>query len=456
MTKNLLLINLFFWSTSVFLYSPVRAQSTQSDSLTLKEAIEIGLENSRELKKAMLDEESARLLKNEVRGSGLPQLNAYGNYNNFLEVYPQAVPSGLFGPGTPGGVDVIALGVPQSLQAGIQASQLLYSSSFFIGLKAAKTSEQFYELLSSQSEEDVIYDISMAFLNTIQLSMQRENLLANIDQLTGLEKIVSAQVANDLARSVDLKRIKVNLSSLNSELENLEIGIFQSLSYLKLLMGISQESEITLNKSEFMSEMVPLTYSVDNLDLTERKDLQVLEMQGTLLDFEYKNTRANLHPNLVAFADYNTNAFSTEFDYLSESKSWYQGFLVGLKLEVPLFDGFVTKSKAQQVKVKQLKLQQDFSLAKDAAQMEYSNANKKYYNSIRTLKALEENLALSDEVLEETQLLYKESLSPLTEVLDAESAQRQARTNYNNQLVQVKMAQIEILKSTGKIKNIIL
>lgn len=456
MKNKQLFIILFLCGAAALIHPPVKAQDVQYDSLTLKDAVELGLKNSRELKKAILDEESARLLKNEVRGSGLPQLKAYGNYNNFLEVYPQAVPSGLFGPGTPGGVDVIALGVPQSLQAGIQANQLLYSSSFFIGLKAAKTSEEFYKLLSSQSEEDVIYDISMAFLNTVQLTLQRENLLANIDQLTGLEKIVSAQVANDLARSVDLKRIKVNLSSLKSELENLDIGIFQSRSYLKLLMGLPQETEITLSKSQLISELVPLIYSVDNLDLSERKDLQVLEMQGTLLDFEFKNTKANLHPSLVAFADYNTNSFATEFDYLSESKSWYQGFLIGLKLEAPLFDGFTTKAKAEQVKVKKLQLQQDFSLAKDAAKMEYDNANKKYYNSIRTLKSLEENLALSDEVLEETQLLYKESLSPLTEVLDAESAQRQARTNYNNQLVQVKMAQIEILKSTGKIKNIIL
>ncbi|GAA5025351.1 hypothetical protein GCM10011506_09910 [Marivirga lumbricoides] len=456
MTKNQLLIVLFIWSVESFMYFPAKSQIIQSDSLNLKDAIELGLENSRELKKAVLDEESAELLKKEVRGSGLPQLNAYGNYNNFIEVYPQAVPSGLFGPGTPGEVDVIALGVPQSLQAGIQANQLLYSSSFFIGLKAAKTSEEFYRLLSSQSEEEVIYDISMAFLGTVQLSLHRENLLANIDQLTGLEKIVTAQVENDLARSVDLKRIKVSLSSLNSELENLDVSIFQNKSYLKLLMGVPQETDFELKKSEIISEMLPLTYSVDRLDLTERKDLQVLEMQSTLLDFEYKNTKANLHPNLVAFADYNTNSFATEFDYLSESKNWYQGFLIGLKLQVPLFDGFVTRSKAQQVKVKKLQLQQDYSLAKDAARMEYDNANKKYYNSIRTLKSLEENLSLANEVLDETQLLYKESLSPLTEVLDAESAQRQARTNYNNQIVQVKIAQIEILKSTGKIKEIIL
>ncbi|WP_194778556.1 TolC family protein [Pararhodonellum marinum] len=446
-----LVICLLFSNVSVFGQTTV---TEASDPVNLKTAIRLGLENSRMLKKAYLDETSAGFRRNEVRGAGLPQLNAYGDYNHFIDVFPQAVPGGLFGPGEPGSIDVIALGVPHTLRGGVQINQLLFNSSFIIGLKAAKTSEEFYRVMSAQTEEEVIYDIAMNYLGATQIELQKENLLANIDYLTGLEKILRAQYSNDMIRKVDLNRIKVNLSSIGSDLENLEIEIFQRLSYLKLIMGVPIQTPLNLDLATAYSEQIIDSFELLDFDPDMRKDIQVLNIQKTLLEFERKSIKAVNHPSLVAFGDLNRNAFSTEFDFLSQSKVWYQGFMVGLRLEVPIFDGLVTKSKAAQSKVRMSQYQEDRKMAIDAAEMEYSNSTKKYFNSIRTLKALEENLTLSSEILEETKLLYTEGLSPLTDLLEAESFLRQAQNSYNNQLIQIQIAQIEILKSTGRIKSI--
>ncbi|WP_194972593.1 TolC family protein [Aquiflexum lacus] len=448
-----LVICLLFSNVSVFGQTTV---TETSDPVNLKTAIRLGLENSRMLKKAYLDETSAGFRRNEVRGAGLPQLSAYGDYNHFIDVFPQAVPGGLFGPGVPGSIDVIALGIPHTLRGGLQINQLLFNSSFIIGLKAAKTSEEFYRVMSAQTEEEVIYDITMNYLGASQMELQKENLLANITQLTGLEKILQAQVDNDIVRKVDLNRVKVSLASLESELENLEIDIFQRISYLKLIMGIPIQTALSLDVSSGFSVENVKFFELSDFYPEMRKDIQALKIQKTLLDYEIKNFQAANHPSLVAFGDINRNAFSNEFDFLSQGKVWYQGFLVGIKLEVPIFDGFVNRSKVAQSKVRMSQFEEDMRLAEDAAEMEYTNAQKKYFNSIRTLRALEENLKLSNEVMEETKLLYNESLSPLSDLLDAESVQRQAQSSYNNQLIQVQIAQVEILKSTGRIKSLLL
>ncbi|WP_158856910.1 TolC family protein [Lunatibacter salilacus] len=432
------------------------SSASNLQTITLKETLKIGLKNNRDIKKALLDETAAKYQREEIRGSGLPQLKAYGNYNNFLQVFPQAVPSGLFGPSEPGGVDVIALGVPHSLQAGVQVNQLLFSSSYLIALKAAKTSEEFYKVLSSKTEEEVIYEIAVNYLGSIQLELQKENLLANIDQLQGLKTILEAQVANDMVRKIDLNRVRVNLSTLESELENLEIGIFQSLSYLKLLMGMPMGDDISLDVAQGETDMYFGSFQISALDIQDRTDIQLLDIQKTLLNQEFRNARAAKHPSLIAFGDINRNAFSTSFDFLNQGKVWYQGSLIGLKLEVPIFDGFVSKSKAAQSKVRSRQLEEDRRLAEDAASMEYSNASKKYFNSLKTLRATEDNLSLSNEILSETKMLYKENLSPLTDLLEAESVQRSAQANYNNQLIQVQLGQVEILKATGKIRNLLL
>jgi len=447
---------------ALFLLAPVVAMGQETvqdfslpDTLTLKESIQIGLDNNRTLKKAILDEEKAKYQRNEIRGAGLPQFSAYGQYNNFLDVFPQAVPGGIFG-GNPNEIQVISLGVPQSLKAGFELNQLIFSNSYLIGLKAAKTGEEFYRILAEQSEEDVIHEISMNYLGVIQLELQKENLLANIDQLQSLQKILQSQYDNDLARKVDLNRVKVNLTSIQSELENLEIAIYQQEGYLKLLMGIPVDSEINLDQSLANMNQTVKEFQVQDFNIFDRKDIQVLGVQEKLYEYEYKNIKAAHQPQLVGFADFNKNAFSQDFDFLSQGKTWYQGFLIGLKLQIPIFDGMQTKYKAAQSKVKSQQLNLDRLQAEDAAELEYKNALNKYYNSLTTLESLDGNLDLANDVFEETTLLYKEGLSPLTDLLDAETTQRQAQASYNNQIIQVRIAQLDILNSTGKITNLLL
>ena len=187
-----------------------------------------------------------------------------------------------------------------------------------------------------------------------------------------------------------------------------------------------------------------------------RKDIQVLGVQEKLYEYEYNNITTAHQPQLVEFADFNKNAFSQDFDFMSQGKVWYQGFLIGVKLQIPIFDGMQTKYKAAQSKVSAQQLNLDRLQAEDAAELEYKNALNKYYNSLSTLKSLDSNLNLADDVMRETTLLYKEGLSPLTDLLDAETTQRQAQANYNNQIIQVRIAQLEILNSSGKISNLLL
>lgn len=455
MLKKCLTYAFFLLAPALAMGQEITKEFSLPDILTLKESIKIGLENNRTLKKAILNEEKAKYQRNEIRGAGLPQLSAYGQYNNFLDVFPQALPGGIFG-GDPNEIQVISLGVPQSLKAGFELNQLLFSNSYLIGLKAAKTGEEFYHILTEQSEEDVIYEISMNYLGVIQLELQKENLRANIDQLESLEKILQSQYDNDLARKVDLNRVKVNLTTIKSEQENLNIAIYQREGYLKLLMGIPINTVINLDQSVANVDQKVKKFQVRDFNILDRKNIQVLGVQEQLYKYEYKNIKAANQPQLVGFADFNKNAFSQDFDFLNQNRVWYQGFLIGVRLQIPIFDGMQTKYKAAQSKVNAQQLNLDRLQAEDAAELEYKNAINKYYNSLSTLESLDGNLDLADDVFKETTLLYKEGLSPLTDLLNAETTQREAQTNYTNQIIQVRIAQLEILNSSGKISTLLL
>lgn len=454
MSKNssLLLIFLLSINFSVFSQSPSVADG---EGYSLKEVLKVGLENSYDLKKTRWDEDAAAYQRKEIIGSGLPQVKAYGNYNNFLNVTPMGIPGGVLNPeSSPNDIDVIQFGVPQSLQAGVQLNQLIFSQSYLVGLKAARTSEEFYLLLSQMSEEDILYDLAMNYYNIIGLELQRETVDANMDRLVNLERILRAQVENDLAKKVDYNRVKVNMTTLQASKDDLEIGISQSKNYLKLLMGIPMDTPLELEEQDFDLDLSQALPQDLNTDLQNRIDLRVLNKQQDLYGLDIQNIRSGYYPTLIGFADVNYNTFSNDFTFLSESKPWYRGALIGLKLEIPIFDGFQKKNRVAQAKVRSWQLDQDIIKANQAAVMQHQNAMKKLTSSIGSAKAQEENLQLAEDVYAQTELLYKEGLSRLTDLLEAETALREARTAFNNQLINVKTAQVDLYKSTGDISKL--
>src|SRR5690606_7359499 len=172
-----------------------------------------------------------------------------------------------------------------------------------------------------------------------------------------------------------------------------------------------------------------------------------------LFGLDIQNIKSGYYPTLVGFADVNYNTFSNDLTLLSQSKPGYRGALLGLKLEVPIIDGFQEGNRVAQARVRSQKLDQDIKKATEAATMQHQNAVKKLTSSIHSAKAQEENLRLAEEVYAQTELLYKEGLSPLTDLLEAETALREARTAYNNQLINVKTAQVDLYKATGDISK---
>jgi len=234
-------------------------------------------------------------------------------------------------------------------------------------------------------------------------------------------------------------------------LDDLEVGISQSKNYLKLLMGIPMDASLELQPQDFEVDLGKMLPGQLVQDLSNRVDLRVLNKQQELYGLDIKNIQSGYYPTLVGFADLNYNTFSNEFTFLSQGKPWYRGALIGLKLDIPIFDGFQRKNRVAQAKVRTMQLEQDIMKAQSAAEMQHQNAIKKLTNSIRSAEAQEENLQLAEEVYGQTELLYKEGLSPLTDLLEAETALREARTAYNNQIINVKTAQVDLYKSTGDI-----
>ena len=101
------------------------------------------------------------------------------------------------------------------------------------------------------------------------------------------------------------------------------------------------------------------------------------------------------------------------------------------------------------------KVDQDISQLTRSTQMGLINAQTQMQTSLSAIQAQERNVALAQEVYRNTNELYKEGLSPLTELLETEVNLREAQTNLNNERLKYQLAQLTYLQAKGELKTLI-
>nr|WP_255481222.1 TolC family protein [Pontibacter sp. Tf4] len=419
----------------------------------MQQAINYALENNESVKKASLDEMGSKYQINEVRSAGLPQVEVKGSAVRTLEKSMIALPADFNPEGT--GPLIKPMGTDNTVQAGLSVTQLLFSKSYFVGLKAAKSAEDLYRIRKEMATEDVIYNVGSAYYQVLQTKEQFNSINANLNMLTQLEKILTLQYKNDLVKKVDVNRIKVNKINLENQKENLQAAYVQQLNVLKFFMGMPLDEQIALigSANDVLLDEQPTMAGVNEV-ATERAQFKILNKQKELKALEIENIRAGYYPSLAAFGNYN---YQSQYDGRmigNPDAMWFPNSQVGLQLNIPIFDGLRKKSQVQQREIELKKMDLDIQQYNKNTQVEVSNALSQLGNSQNNIAAQERNVKLAQEVYNTTNQLYKEGLAPLSDLLNAETALREAQTNLNNERLKYQIAQLSYLKAKGNLESL--
>ncbi len=442
--------NIIVLLTVAVLLSPLlgRAQNN-AYHFDLKEALQYGLENSSTIRQSLLDQEQAKYKVGEVRSSGLPQITGEGQFQNFPNLPTQLLPGEIVG--QPGTQIPVQFGTEFTTSATFKISQLLYSQEFFTGLKAAEASRELYKLMKIQSEEEAIYQITNAYYQALQLQSQMKILDSNMVMLNKLERLIQSQFQNDLVTKTDYSRVKVNKANLNTKLQSLETNHVQQKNYLKLLMGMPIESMLTLDEPEQLEDisLASLAFQKEN-----PVQIRILEKQQSLTELQKKSIKDGYIPTLALFGQHSWQAQRNEFNFFDNSQPWFPQTVIGVQLQVPIFDGLNKRNRVQQSRIDIEKLSEQRIFAERQLDMQYENARQQLSNSLSSVQVQQENKELAKEVFDQTQLLYKEQVAGLTDLLDAEQSYREAQTNYYNELLNFKISELDLLKAQGQLELI--
>ncbi|OQP60376.1 transporter [Niastella vici] len=426
--------------------------NAQTTPLSLKEALQQALKNKSEAIKARLDEENGQYKIDQARSLALPQVNATSSltYNPILQL--SAIPGELAG--TPGKTLMVAFGQKWNSNTSVSLSQTLFDQSVFTGLKAAKTTKQYYELVRGLTDEQVIENVATQYY---QVLVQRQKLVvvdSNIATTTRVKNVIEGQYKNGLAKKIDLDRSTVNLSNLEAQRQQLINTVQLQENTLKFYMGIPIETPITIPASALDSIQPKLAMMDNTPDVKKLSDYQVLKKQEELLVLQKEATKAGYYPSLSLSGNYGYQGISNSFP-TNKAANWFDYASVGLNLKIPIFNGFSTRSKVRQADVDIRKLQADIRNTELSLSLTYQNARTQLGNSIITLNNQKVNVALAAEVYTNTQNNYAQGLAPLTDMLDAENSLTTAQNNFTSALLDYRLAEIQLIKAQGNLKSLL-
>jgi outer membrane protein len=419
--------------------------------LSLQGAINYALEHNEDMQKASYDELSAKYMVKEAKSNGLPQVNATGNFNMFPAIPVQVIPN-VF-EGKPDEMIPVQFGTKYNASAGIQLSQLLFNQSYFVGLKAARSSEDLYRLRKTMTKEEVIYNVSSSYFQILQTKEQFEIINANLARLEQLGKILKLQYDNDLARKVDVNRISVNRTNLQTQLQTLTSALDQQMNVLKFFMGMPLEEGIALTEAHILLDTGASALSSKEL-VQGQTQLQLLTKQTELTNLQMQNIKAGYYPTLAATGTYQYNAMRKEFNFFDTNQPWFNTGIIGLQLNIPIFDGMRKHSQIKQSEYTLKSLEADRQKLTKNLEVALQNSVSQLNNSSASIAAQEQNVLLAQEVYDTTNDLYKEGISPLTDLLEAEVSLREAKTNLNNEKLKYQLAQLGYLKATGDLNTL--
>ena len=429
-------------------------QAQETKVLTLKDAITFALENKADAKKAKLDVENSAYQIQEVRSRALPQISANGSLNVNPILQLNALPGDFFG--APGTTILAPLGQKWNSVAGVTLNQAIYDQSVFIGLKAAKSTREFYQINAQLTEEQVVEKVANAYYQ-VYVTRQNLNVLDNnLKNTTKVKDIIKGQFENRLAKKIDLDRTLVRISNINTQRQQTLNAVQLQENALKFLMGMPLETKISIPETEF--EVTATALSAQMPDATKRTEYLLLKKNEQLLEYQKKSVQAAYYPTLSLTGSYNYIGQGPEMPWFKKPADgvyWSDFAAIGLNLNVPIFTGFGTRAKVRQAENKLQSIKVDLEETKLALDFEYENAKTQIDNSIISINNQKENAKLAQEVLTNTNNNYIQGLASLTDLLDAENEWVVAQNNYTTALLDYKLAEIQLIKSKGELKTLI-
>ena len=419
-------------------------------TFSVEEAQQFGLQNNYEVKNALLEVGIASKQMKETIATGLPQINAEGQWQKFLTVPTTLVPSESFG-GDPSNEFIeLQFGLPLTTSASITASQLLFNGSYLVGLKAAKSFMAFSRMRKDFTENQIEDSIAVAYYNVLITKENRDFLEALVEAHNTIVTEIKAKYEAGFVEDLEVDRMELALSNMRMQFANMSQRAELSEAYLKLILGVKLEENIQLTDSLPQLLNSSISFKIEEANVKKRIEYKMAVMNAELKKLDLRRYQTDKLPTITAFGSVNTSSMGNEFTAFDSGSNWYPSQLVGVKVSIPIFDGLGGSARIQKARLVWEQAKNTKNQTEESLQLAHLSAQSEFINSVSNYEHQETNLVLSKKIYEKTLAKYREGLISSLELSHVGTEYLNANTNFSKNIYTLLIKNLNYQRSLGK------
>ena len=402
---------------------------------TLDEAMSYALEHNWDLQNSSLAMRQAEADRWGAIATMLPQVNGTLDYSNYMGYEMEFGETGL------------AIAMPPYGSIGVNASMSV-SGAQIISTLIGKLSIEMADVSHRQSQQEVAEQVRLLYFSALVSTQTVELLRRNLGTVRKLHELSQKSVDAGVAEQVDADQILVQVSTLETSINEAERGLEMIYNSMRLQMNVGFDKEIVLTQT--LDDLMDVEHSLDLLYddfILENNFSYQLALQSTELYRKQKNLAGWAYgPTLSAFYQYTGRKYFSD----EMTMNMTPPNMIGLTLSIPIFSSGRNYTSFQKAKLdyqKQLNTLENTKMALNIQhrQLKYnlSSAYERYQTQVK-------NVEVSQAVFDNIGKKYEFGHASSLDVTNAATTLITAQSTYVQAALDYVTAQIELEKLLNK------
>lgn len=392
----------------------VHAQQTKS--LTLKEAIELGIKNSKQLmlSKARIDEAVAAT--KEATQQRLPDANLSANYLQFSNAKVKS-----YGKDT---TAIAPLGVNSALYGTANISYPIFTGfKIKYGIESAEYLERATTLDADNDKQEVVLNTIAAYVNLYKANITAKLVEENLAQSRQRDTDFANLEKNGLLARNDLLTAQVQTSQFELGLVDAQNAIQLAQVNMNLMLGLPESTTLVLDSASLKAPTeVKTIEEYETLAGQNRYDVKAIESRKKAADAGIQEAKGGYYPSVGISAGY-IAADLPKFITITNA------FNLGVGIKYSISSLWKTGAKIDQAKARQQQVLASEAMLVDDIHLSINKAYEDYFSELKKIEVLNKEVEQSTENYRISKNKYNNSLLTLTDLLDADVSQLRAKLN---------------------------
>lgn len=432
--KYIVTLMIFFGFHHAFAQLPTK--------ISLVQALQQAQENRIELKNGQLQVAITANDEARRRAGWQPQANAGADFRWNTQIQRSVIKNAPFA----NNQDVVLrFGTPINNVLSVQAEQKIYDAQSRVDRDINRVNVAGKQASLEKLNVDVRQQVTEAYYQAV---FNREKIRlsdrARVRAQGYLDQAKTRLEAGTLLQS-DFDRFALDLSNAELTHRNDQRDYVLSLDNLRYRINTPQVVEPADSLGVLFSQ-----FQTQETAIGERIELRQEDLNRQLNELSQRREQARLSPTVSGYGAYFVQQFSETLNPFA-SGTWFPYNYVGVKVNVPLFDGrqtrlnrqdYVRRAQINQNTIQQLK--NDFDYETRAAQNTLDQARE-------NLAETQRNIVQAQRILAIDRVRFDAGTLLLADFRNSEYSLQQAETNYLRAVYDVLLGQLQVRKAQGSL-----